>query len=139
MARILEFFHMSIDKRPMFLDLLSISLPVTALVSILHRVTGILILLSLPILVFMFYLTMSSQEGFALWQSMYNSYAVVRFVVFGMYASISYHAIAGIRHMVHDFSHCHELSSSILSAKTTLAVWLVQALVFFYLIMWGIV
>ena len=39
------------DHRPVFLNLLQIRLPVCALVSILHRVTGVAIVLFFPILI----------------------------------------------------------------------------------------
>ena len=43
------------DKRPIFLDLTVIYLPRTALVSILHRVSGIGLILSYPLMVVLLY------------------------------------------------------------------------------------
>ena len=130
---------MSTDNRPVFLELHKISLPITALVSILHRISGVLMLLSLPILTYVFYLSMSSQEGYAIWSELYSHNLMVRLVIFGMYAAFSYHVFAGIRHMVHDFSHQHALDFSIRTSQITLITWGLQALVMGYVILGGII
>jgi hypothetical protein len=48
-----------------FLDLLRIKLPLSGIVSILHRVSGVLMVLTIPIVAILFHQALSSPEGFA--------------------------------------------------------------------------
>jgi len=52
------------DGRPIYLDLLHIKLPVTGVLSILHRVFGVLLFLSLPGFVYLFGLSLQGEAGF---------------------------------------------------------------------------
>lgn len=52
------------DSRPIYLDLRRIRLPLPALLSITHRLSGLLLALSLPPLLFVFERSLSSAEGF---------------------------------------------------------------------------
>lgn len=56
---------MSSQTRPVFLDLTKISLPVNALVSILHRITGVLLILSIPLVLWLFGRSLADPGGFA--------------------------------------------------------------------------
>lgn len=53
------------QARPVFLDLTKIRLPVNALVSILHRVSGVLLILSIPIVLWLFGRSLAGPEEFA--------------------------------------------------------------------------
>lgn len=55
---------MAIDTRPVFLDLRRIRLPVNAVVSILHRVTGVILIASIPVLLWVLALSLSDPDGF---------------------------------------------------------------------------
>lgn len=52
------------QARPVFLDLTKIRLPINALVSILHRVTGVLMILSIPVVLWLFGLSVAGPEQF---------------------------------------------------------------------------
>ncbi len=52
-----------LNKRPVFLNLLVIRFPVTAILSIFHRITGVLMVLSLPVLFYLFGLSLSGEQG----------------------------------------------------------------------------
>ena len=127
---------MSTDKRPVFLNLFQISLPITALVSILHRVSGVVLIFSLPVLAYIYYDALGSQEGFALWQSCYDSVYTKLFVLV-VFAAFFYHVFAGLRHIWHDFSGDHELSSVQKSAVVALIAWLLFIIAVAYRIFLG--
>jgi succinate dehydrogenase / fumarate reductase, cytochrome b subunit len=55
---------MTSQGRPVFLDLTKIHLPVNALVSILHRITGVLLIVSLPLVFWLFQRSLAGPEGF---------------------------------------------------------------------------
>lgn len=53
------------QARPVFLDLTKIRLPINAVVSILHRVAGAALILSIPIVLWLFERSLANPEGFA--------------------------------------------------------------------------
>jgi len=55
---------MTSQVRPVFLDLTKIRLPVNALVSILHRITGVLLIVSIPLVFWLFQRSLAGPEGF---------------------------------------------------------------------------
>jgi succinate dehydrogenase / fumarate reductase, cytochrome b subunit len=123
-------------KRPVFLNVFQITLPITALISILHRVTGVVLIFAFPILMYMYYGILGSQEGFAIWQQCLGSW-LGRLFSIGVFAALFYHMIAGMRHMWHDFSGQHDLLSMKKSAKITLFFWLISVSAVVYRILIG--
>lgn len=55
---------MTSQARPVFLDLTKIRLPVNALVSILHRITGVLLIVSIPLVFWLLQRSLAGPEGF---------------------------------------------------------------------------
>jgi succinate dehydrogenase / fumarate reductase cytochrome b subunit len=90
------------DNRPVFLNLLRIRQPVTAVLSILHRISGVVMILSLPGFVYLLNLSLSDQEGFAQVTGLLGSLAVKIIAVLFCW-SLSHHILAGIRFMLLDF------------------------------------
>ena len=89
------------DKRPVNLDLTTIKFPVTAIASIVHRVTGVAIFVALPILLWMLDRSLASPEGFASVKEMMAA-PLAKLVVWGILAVILYHLVAGVRHLIMD-------------------------------------
>ena len=53
------------DRRPVFLNLAQIALPVGALTSIAHRVAGVLLAIGIPLGVYALDLSLQGPQGFA--------------------------------------------------------------------------
>ena len=116
--------------KPVYINLFKIQLPLSALLSISHRVSGILIFfLVLPVSAYMLNLLLASQDSFSSFVDVFNSSVFLRtFVLFNILI-FEYHVIAGIRHMLMDFKLVSEtLSASNTSAITALIVFFVIAL-----------
>lgn len=90
------------QDRPVFLNLLRIRQPVTAVVSILHRITGVLLVLALPGLIYLLQTSLSGPEGFAQVATMLDSQIARLFGVLMSWA-LAHHLFAGIRFLVLDF------------------------------------
>ena len=88
-------------KRPKFLNLLKIRLPITGIISIAHRFSGVLLFLLTPLIIYALDLSLRDEKGFqqvqALWSSI--SFRVVFFVVLWAFL---HHLIAGIRFLLLD-------------------------------------
>ena len=116
--------------KPVYINLFKIQLPLSALLSISHRVSGILIFfLVLPVSAYILNLLLASQDSFSSFVDVFNSSIFLRtFVLFNILI-FEYHVIAGIRHMLMDFKLVSEtLSASNTSAITALIIFFVIAL-----------
>lgn len=114
------------DNRPFFLNLLKIRLPVTGFVSILHRVSGMLLFLSIPFMIYLFDLSLQSEKGFMLTREILGM-PLVQLILLVLLWSIIHHFIAGIRFLMTDFDIGLDKKQSIVYAW---GVFIVEALVF---------
>ena len=89
-------------KRPVNLDIGTIKLPVTSYVSILHRISGVILFLAVALLLWVFEASLESPQSF---QSLQEWFAnpIFQIILWSSLAALAYHAIAGIRHLMMDF------------------------------------
>ncbi len=121
-------------KRPEFrninalTDLPSYRLPAAGIVSILHRISGLIMFLLLPLLVWMFDTSVSSEISFAKFSAAFNvglgfvPAVLVKVVVLGLIWAYLHHLIAGVRHVYMDVCHAVSKEFSKSSAVFTLVV-----------------
>ena len=85
-------------KRPVNLDIRTIQLPLTALTSILHRISGIMLFIFLGLILYMLSKSLESEKGFNEVKEIFSSpFGKVSFWL--VYSSFIYHLVAGIRHL----------------------------------------
>jgi succinate dehydrogenase / fumarate reductase cytochrome b subunit len=114
------------NKRPKNLNLFTISFPIPAIVSILHRVSGVFLFLLFPLLLWMFSLSLSSEQSFTqLHDNLTSPFA--KFLIWVVLAALCYHLVAGIRHLLMDLHIGEELKSGRRGAKLTMVVSIVLA------------
>jgi succinate dehydrogenase / fumarate reductase cytochrome b subunit len=89
------------QKRPIFLNLFAIHLPVTGVTSFAHRVSGVLLVLAIPGLIYLFGLSVHDAEGYATALSLFNS-VFVKIICTLLAWSIAHHILAGIRFLFMD-------------------------------------
>ncbi|MAT50102.1 MAG: succinate dehydrogenase, cytochrome b556 subunit [Porticoccaceae bacterium] len=107
------------DKRPVNLDIGTIKLPITAIVSILHRISGVVLFAVVGVLLWMLDLSLSGPEGFdAVVECLTSPLAKV--VLFGCLAALAYHFAAGIRHLIMDLGIGESLEGGRMGAKLAL-------------------
>ncbi len=87
--------------RPKNLNLFTIRMPINALVSILHRVTGCVLFLVLPLLLVTFQLSVSSPVQFQ-WVKDFMHSPLAKLALLGLTWSFFHHFFAGIRHLAMD-------------------------------------
>ena len=86
---------------PKFLNLFLIKLPPSGIVSIAHRISGVLMFLAAPVLAYLFALSLESGQGFQQVQQWLAAPPVVALTVLLVW-SLSHHLLAGIRHLLLD-------------------------------------
>jgi len=88
-------------KRPVFINLLRIKFPPTAIASIMHRIAGVLLIVSLPFLIYLFNLSLQNQASFAS-AKMLTDHPLVSIYLYLLLWAISHHFLAGIRYFLID-------------------------------------
>jgi len=89
------------QQRPKNLDLTTISLPLPAYTSILHRVAGVILFVGVIFLLCVLSSSLESAEGFAAAkQSMTTGFG--SFITWGLLSALAYHFVAGIKHLFMD-------------------------------------
>jgi succinate dehydrogenase / fumarate reductase cytochrome b subunit len=123
-------------KRPEFrninalTDLPTYRLPAAGIVSILHRISGLIMFLLLPLIVWMFDTSVSSEISFAKFSAAFNvglgflPAVLVKLLVLALIWAYLHHLIAGVRHVYMDV--CHAVSKEF--GKSSAVVTLVLSL-----------
>jgi succinate dehydrogenase / fumarate reductase cytochrome b subunit len=93
-------------KRPEFRNIhvtqiLRYRLPAGGFASILHRVSGALMFLALPLLLWLFDLSLISEDSFGRMASMLSNW-FARLVLLGLAWALLHHLVTGIRHLLLD-------------------------------------
>jgi succinate dehydrogenase / fumarate reductase cytochrome b subunit len=115
-------------QRPVNLDLQTIRFPVTAIASILHRVSGVVTFVAVGILLWLLGLSLSSADGFAQASLLVNG-VLVKFILWAILTALAYHIAGGIRHMLMDFRLIEEsLVCGIRSAQVAWGVTVVLSI-----------
>jgi succinate dehydrogenase / fumarate reductase cytochrome b subunit len=107
--------------RPKYLNLLQIRLPVPGLVSILHRMSGAVLFLLLPLLLVLFELSLESAQTFARFKVVFSHWAI-KLIVIGVVWAYLHHLCAGIRHLALDLDYGTELAAARASSWAVLAI-----------------
>ncbi|SJN54774.1 Succinate dehydrogenase cytochrome b556 subunit [Vibrio ruber DSM 16370] len=115
------------NLRPVNLDLQTIRFPITAIASILHRVSGVITFVAIGILLWLLSVSLSSPEGFQYASELVGGF-FVKFILWGILTALSYHIVGGIRHLIMDLGYFEELESGTQTAKITFAVTVVLSL-----------
>ena len=89
--------------RPIFLNLIQIQMPVGALTSIGHRMTGVLLAVSAPIAVYLLDISLRNEQGFVEAMVWVNSWAF-KAATFVLVWALAHHMLAGVRHLLTDIS-----------------------------------
>jgi succinate dehydrogenase / fumarate reductase cytochrome b subunit len=108
------------DTRPVYLNLFKIRLPVTGIVSLAHRLSGVLLFLSLPVCVWLLERSVSSPEGFAQVMTLF-SHLSIKLLGLVLFWSLAHHFFAGIRFLLLD------IDIAVLKHQSIITAWLVLA------------
>ncbi|MGJ8691239.1 MAG: succinate dehydrogenase, cytochrome b556 subunit [Thalassotalea sp.] len=115
-------------QRPVNLDLTTIKMHPAANASILHRVSGVIMVFAIGILLWTLSLSLSSAEGFAQVKAMLDG-VFFKIIILGICSAMTYHLLGGIRHLFMDIGYFEEKVSGNVSAKIVIALWLILTVV----------
>jgi succinate dehydrogenase / fumarate reductase cytochrome b subunit len=116
-------------KRPVYLDLVRIRLPLPGFVSILHRISGLLLFVLAFWLLVLLDRSLASPEGYAQVRETL-SHPLAKLVLVGIGWAFLHHFCAGIRYLLIDMHVGVDLASARASSWVVLAVSIVLTLMF---------
>ena len=112
----------AVKKRPKYLDLPRIRLPVPGIVSILHRVSGAaMVLVLVPVLLSSLDKSLASQESFEDLRFALGN-PLLKLLVIGLSWACLHHLLAGIRYLLLDLHLGIDLPTTRFWSKAVLAV-----------------
>ena len=85
----------------MFFNLAQIQMPVGALTSITHRITGVLLALGIPFGIYILDLSLQSPQSYARLLNLFDTWVIKVAVIVFIWA-LAHHLLAGIRHLLSD-------------------------------------
>ena len=101
--------------------------PITSLSSILHRVTGVLLFISVPFCLWALEKSLSSQAGFNEIHSVLQS-DIAKFVLWAILSMLAYHVVAGIRHLLMDADIGESLEGGIMGSRLVIVIGIIAAI-----------
>ncbi len=109
------------DKRPRNLDFTTLRLPLPAITSILHRISGVFIFAGVAVLLWLFSESLESADGFARVEAWLNQIPA-KLLIWAVLAGLLYHLIAGIKHLLMDMGIGETFAGGLLGAKLVIAI-----------------
>lgn len=108
-------------NRPKNLNLLTIKLPINALVSILHRAAGVVLFLLLPLMLLALQQSLISEASYQALSQLFEHWLVKLFLIACSWAFF-HHFYAGIRHLLQDVHWMTTLQKSRFTGRVVLVL-----------------
>ena len=108
-------------KRPKHLALHQIKLPLPGIVSILHRVSGLLLFIALPLLLLMLQYSLASIETYTQLMGVLAN-PLLKLLLLGLMWAFLHHFCAGLRYLAIDMHLVRDLAQARNSSKVVMAV-----------------
>ena len=109
------------SQRPVNLDISTIKLPLPAITSITHRISGIAIFAGMAFLIWGLGMSLESEESFNHLKECLDGF-FPKLILWAILAGFIYHLVAGIRHLLMDFGYFETLEGANLLAKVVIGV-----------------
>lgn len=113
--------------RPRFLNLFRVSYPVGAVCSFAHRVSGVLLAISIPVLVILLRTSLAGPSGYETASGLLHPPAA-KVAAFIFFWALAHHVLAGVRHLLKDVDLGSTLAVARRSAWTVNVLGVVLAL-----------
>lgn len=117
------------QQQPVYLNLFKIKLPITGIVSLLHRVTGVLLFLAIPFSIYLLSFSLGDSLGFAIAEAFWNHPVAIVFEIL-VFGALMFHFFAGLRFLLMDVDVGHTLKTAINSSWMVVAATTVTTLLF---------
>jgi len=121
-------------KRPKYLNLVKIRLPLPGMVSIAHRISGVLLFLAIPSMAYMLDMSVGSEAGYEQVQQLF-AHPLLKLILLILGWSICHHFFAGLRYLLLDV----DIGIDLKSARTSAMAVMVAAVLSVLVILWVLI
>ena len=115
------------DNRPINLDLTKFKFPLAAIASIFHRISGVLLFLLLPVMLWLLDQSLRSADHFLVLKALITQNLWMKLLIWGLISCMFYHLVAGIRHLLMDLGFWATTRLAYVTTLVMLSVFLVLA------------
>lgn len=119
---------MPVKSRPVFLEIPNIRLPIPGIVSILHRISGVILFVMLPVLLYLLSGTLSRESAFETYRAIVSN-PLVKLILIGVLWAYLHHLLAGVRFLLLDAHKGLELNTARNTAKLVFTAALVLTVI----------
>ena len=119
---------MPVKSRPVFLEIPNIRLPIPGIVSILHRISGVILFVMLPVLLYLLSGTLSRESAFETYCAIVSN-PLVKLILVGVLWAYLHHLLAGVRFLLLDAHKGLELNTARNTAKLVFTAALVLTVI----------
>ena len=109
------------DNRPVNLDLTTVSFPITAIASILHRICAVIVWVGLGFYLIALSSLLSSEESFAEFQTLMEANFLAQFIAWGLISAFSYYCTGSIKHVIQDLGYFEDFAGGKLISWAAIA------------------
>lgn len=109
------------NQRPVNLELSKFTFPLAAIISILHRISGVFLFAGVAVLLWLLDASLASEERFAAVKETLTQ-PFWQVIIWVILAALAYHLIAGLRHLLMDMGVGESLQGGRTGAQLTLIV-----------------
>jgi len=120
-------------NRPKNLNLFTIKLPINALVSILHRASGVALFLLLPVMLLVLHYSLNSEAHY-LALSQLLSHWLVKLLLIACAWPFFHHFYAGIRHLLQDVHWMTSLQKARITGRVVLVLVVISVALFAWIL-----
>jgi succinate dehydrogenase / fumarate reductase cytochrome b subunit len=107
--------------RPINLALLTFKYPLAALASIAHRISGVLLFVGIAFLLYLLDESLASEQGLDDARALLQS-PLPKIVLLALVATLIYHLVAGVKHLLLDFHVGDSLEGGHIAAQATIGI-----------------
>lgn len=107
--------------RPVNLALTKFSFPLAAIASITHRITGVLLFVGIAFLLYLLDQSLTSAQGLE-HARVLLTLPLPKVLLIAVVATLSYHIVAGVKHLLLDFDFGDTIEGGRLAAQLTIAI-----------------
>ena len=124
---------MNTGHRPVYIDLRKIKLPISALISITHRLSGIYVFfITLPLMLALIYFSTESEDSFNDLSLFLKNYKFILALIVLSFCILWFHILSGVRHLIMDAHIGESLLASKYSAIFTISLWIITTCFVFW-------
>ena len=99
------------DNRPVNLDLTTVSFPITAIASILHRICAVITWVGVGFYLIVLHYLLHSKESSEQFYTLMQTSFLVQLITWGLLSAFSYYCAGSLKHIIQDLGYFEDFAA----------------------------